>query len=65
MIGADVGLFLKDPQQKVAPSGLMITLRLVNGKLAVPVKAQHDSIHKEYDSHQWWVQVGPWCYVIA
>ncbi len=26
MIGADVGFFLKDPQLKVVPSGLMVTL---------------------------------------
>ncbi len=36
MIQTDVGLLLKDIETKVAPSGLMVTLRLVDGKQAVP-----------------------------
>ncbi len=36
MIRTDVGLFLKGLVRKVAPSSLMVTLYLVNGKLAVP-----------------------------
>ncbi len=37
MIRTVVGLFLKDLETKVTPSGLMVTLRLVDGKQAVPV----------------------------
>ncbi len=44
MIGADVGFFLKDPQLKVAPSGLMVTLCLVDGKLAVPLDLGLDKV---------------------
>ena len=35
MIGADVGLFLKGPERKIAPSGLVVTLGLVDGKTAI------------------------------
>ena len=34
MIGADVDRFFKHSQRKVAPSGLMVALCLVDGKLA-------------------------------
>ena len=37
MIRTDVGLLLKDIETKVTPSGLMVTLCLVDGKQAVPV----------------------------
>ncbi len=35
MIGADVGLFLKGPELKKAPSRMMVTLGLVDGKTAI------------------------------
>jgi hypothetical protein len=35
MIRTDVGLYFKEVQQKVVPYGLMVTLSLANGKLAV------------------------------
>ncbi len=35
MIGADVGLFLKGPERKIAPSGMVVTLGLVDGKTAI------------------------------
>jgi len=34
MIGADVGLFFKGLEQKLAPSCLVVTLGLVDGKTA-------------------------------
>jgi hypothetical protein len=34
MIGADVGLFLKGLERKIAPSCLVVTLGLVDGKMA-------------------------------
>ena len=37
MSAADVGCPSKNIPRKVAPSGLMIALRLVDGKLAFPV----------------------------
>ncbi len=35
MIRADVGLFLKSPERKIAPSGLVVTLGLVDGRTAI------------------------------
>jgi hypothetical protein len=35
MIRTDVGLFLKGLEQNVAPSGLVVTLCLVDGKTAI------------------------------
>ena len=37
MSAADVGRLFKYSQRKVAPSGLMVALRLVDGKLAILV----------------------------
>ena len=37
MSAADVGWLFKNSQRKVAPSGLMVALRLVDGKLACQV----------------------------
>jgi hypothetical protein len=35
MIGADVGLFLKGIERNIAPSGMMVTLGLVDGQTAI------------------------------
>ncbi len=35
MIGAHVGLFLKGIEQKIAPSGMMVILGLVDGKTTI------------------------------
>ncbi len=35
MIGVDVGLFLKGIERKIAPSGMIVTLGLVDGKTAI------------------------------
>ena len=44
MIAADVWWFVKHSHQKVVPSALMVTLSLVDGKLAVFVVSAPDII---------------------
>ncbi len=51
MIGADVGivgLFLKGPEQKIAPSGLVVTLGLVDGKTAIQEVLGSDKLYNPW-----------------